>query len=354
MKSIRLSANGFQNSLPGITGKMTLLMVLAIFLFACKKEQKSPSAPPASNPAIEELTQKIAATPSDARLYFARGQEYYRAEGYDEAIADLYKAISLDSSQAAYYHTLSDAYLDYYQSYNALKTMELAAKKFPTGLPTLLKLAELYHILKKYDDSFRTIDQILKQDPQHADAYFLFGLNFKETGDTIRAINSFQSAVEHDADLVDAWIILGQLYARRKDPLAMQYFDNAVRIDSTNLDARHARAVYLNDAGKPQDALEEYRKINRLDYKYQDAYFNAGLIYLELDSVEQAFRQFDMLISVDPIYISAYFYRGLASELKGDFASAKNDYLQTLKFAPDYPKAKEALAALEKKMSQGK
>lgn len=304
------------------------------------------------NALIDGLTARITQNPNDPALYFQRGKAYYEAEGYDQAIADLTKAILIDTAQPEYYHVLADTYLDYFQSYNALKTMELASMRFPDRIPTLLKLAEFYHLLKKHEDSFRIIDQVLQRDPQNADAYFMFGLNFKELGDTVRAINSFQSAVENDPDLVDAWIILGQLYAKRKDRLAARYFENALQVDSLNINAMHAQAVYLNDLGKPAEALEIYSKINRISPQYEDAYLNAGLIYLEMDSVPEAYRQFDILVNVSPINIGGYYYRGLASELKGDVEAAKNDYRQALKFAPDFTKAKEALEALEKNSLQ--
>jgi tetratricopeptide (TPR) repeat protein len=328
--------------------RVPFLLLLA-GLFACKNEKAAaPQNVDSGNPVIDGLTQKIAQNPNDDQLYYERGKAYYENEAYDQAIADLTKAILIDTAQPAYYYVLGDTYMDYFQSYNALKTMELAAARFPKDLKTLLKLSEYYHILKKYDDSFRIIDQILQQDPQNAEAYFMFGMNFKELGDTIRAINSFQSAVENDPDLVDAWIILGQLYAKRKDRLAMKYFDNALRADSSSITAIHAKAVYLNDVGKPQEALELYRKINRLDMQYEDAYLNAGLIYLEMDSVEKAYKQFDILVNISPINIGGWYYRGLASELKGDVEAAKQDYRQALKFAPNFEKAKSALAELEK------
>ena len=73
-----------------------------------------------------------------------------------------------------------------------------------------------------------TIDNILKLDPQNAEAYFMFGMNFKEQEDLERSINSFQTAVEFDPDLVDAWINLGALHAQLGNEIAIKYFDNAI------------------------------------------------------------------------------------------------------------------------------
>lgn len=331
--------------------KTSLFLILSVQIACSGKQEETTEKDKNSGGAlIAELTEKISQNPNDPDLYFERAGVYYEEEAYEESIADLTKAIQLDSTKAEYFHLMADNYLDYRQSMAALRTMELAANKFPKNIPTLLKQAEFQHILKQYEDSFRTIDQILKQDPQNAEAYFMFGMNFKEMGDTIRAINSFQSAVENDPDLVDAWIILGQLYAQRGDALAEKYFNNAIRADSTNKVALHAKAAYLHDLGKLEAALDIYKKIVLMDPKYKDAFFNSGLIYLEMDSLNQAKKQFDILIEVSPTYIVGYYYRGLVSEMQGDMQAAKDDFQQALKFAPNYGEAQLALDRVAKSL----
>ncbi|MCB0547762.1 MAG: tetratricopeptide repeat protein [Phaeodactylibacter sp.] len=295
------------------------------------------------NPAIDGLSAEISENPNDAGLYAERGRLFYENDGFDEAIRDLNKALTLDSTNVDYMHLLADVYLDYFQSRRALKTMERAAELYPERIPTLLKLSEFQLILKQYEGSMKTIDRILKIDPQSADAYFMFGMNFKERGDTVRAINSFQKAVEFNSDLVDGWIQLGQLYAAIGDPLAMRYFDNAIRVAPENIYALHSRADYLSDVGNLAEAVEMYRRISRIDPQYEEAYFNSGLIYMDLDSIEQARRQFDIAIKTSPTHIRAYYYRGLAQEMLGNTAAAKADYEQALRMAPNYEKAQEAL-----------
>ena len=87
--------------------------------------------------------------------------------------------------------------------------MERAVALYPQRIATLLKLSEVQLILKQHNTALETIDRILRIDPQNPEAYFMFGMIFKEMGDTARAVNSFQEAVELDADLIDAWINLG-------------------------------------------------------------------------------------------------------------------------------------------------
>lgn len=326
-----------------------LLLLCLVSVFGCKQKEAAPDLVPGAtgDPSIDGISAQIAAEPNNAQLYYVRGELFYNKDSYDEAIADLNKAISLDSTQATYYHLLADSYLDYVRSREALETMEYAAELFPQRIPTLLKLSEFQLILTKYEDSMRTIDRILRQDPQNADAYFMFGLNFKEIGDTARAINSFKKSVEIEPDLADAWISLGQLYGAQGDPVALSYFDNAIRTDPNNPLNWHAKADYLSDQNDLAGAIEVYQKIMALDPQYEEAYFNAGLLYLDLDSIPQAKHHFNLAINIYPLHIRAYYYRGLSSEILGDSEQAKADYEQALQLAPDYEKPKEGLDRLQ-------
>lgn len=324
-----------------------------IFLFACAGEKTEAETnqeavlPPVGNPAIDGVSQKIAQNPNDASLYAARGELFYQNDGFDEAITDLTKALTLDSLNVDYHHLLADIYLDYFKSRLALKTMERAVALYPERIPTLLKLSEFQHILTQYDASMQTIDKIMKIDPQNAEGYFMFGRNFREMGDTVRAINSFQSAVENDPGLVEAWIYLGQLYEGIGDPLAARYYDNALEVAPDNILGLHAKADYLRNQNDLNGAIELYKKITVLDYHYEPAYYNAGLLYLEMDSIDQAYEQFDLTIKTSPIHIRGYFYRGYCSELKGDIEAARTDYEQALKMKPDYDRAIEGMNRLQ-------
>jgi tetratricopeptide (TPR) repeat protein len=327
-----------------------LVIALTIIGMGCKKKDAEAVAiAPTGNPAIDKLSVAIANNPNDPKLFFARAKAFYDNEGYDEAIQDLQRALRKDSTNVDYLHLLADVYLDYFKSYQALKTMEKVVRLYPERIPSLLKMSEFQLILKNSDASLKTLDQVLKIDPQNAEAYFMLGMNFKEKKDTARAINSFQTAVENDPDLVDAWINLGQLHAGLKNDIAARYFESALRIQPNNLTAIHAKAYFLQEKGDLKGALALFKKMAVIDPQNEVSYFNAGLLYLDLDSLQAAYRQFDLTLKVAPLHIRAFYFRGLAAEMLGNPKQAKADYTQALRLAPDYIKPKEGLARLDKK-----
>lgn len=323
--------------------KMLVFLLLAAGALACKRD--AAEAPATTGDAtLDELNYAIRQNPKDHALYASRAQYFYERNGMDEAIQDLTTALSLDSANVDYHHLLADVYMDYFRSRMALKTMERAAALYPERIPTLLKLSEFYLILKQYERSMETIDKVLRIDPQNAEAYFMFGLNFKDQGDVNRAINSFQQAVEIDPKLTDAWINLGQLHAAIDGKLASRFFDNAIELDSSNAVAWHAKADYLRDKEDLKGALDLYRKAAIADPQYEEAYYNAGLMYMELDSVAPAYREFDLALQTNPLYVRAYFFRGYAAELMGNFKQAKDDYEHAVRMAPEYQEAQDGLS----------
>jgi tetratricopeptide (TPR) repeat protein len=298
--------------------------MLLIFLMACKEDKKVEKVY-SEDAEINELSAKIDQSPKDYSLWFERAKAYAKKEAYTSAVSDLNMAIQIDSSQAEAYHLLSDCYMDNYKSRLALETMLDASKAFPTRVPTLLKLSETQYILNQYDNSIRTINNILYLDQQNAEAYFMLGMNFRAIGDIPKAKNSFQTATEFDSGLLDAWILLGNIYEAEKDPKAKDYYEAAARINPDSPQAKHSLAYYLQNNGDVLGAIALYREINIKNREYADAYLNPGILYIEMDSLDKAYEQFNLLVENVPVDYRGFMYRGLVSKLKGNMEAGDAD-----------------------------
>ena len=162
-------------------------------------------------------------------------------------------------------------------------------------------------------------------------------------GDTTRAINSFQKAVDIDADILAGWISLGNLWGANGPNIAEKYFKTAISIDSTNVFALNSYALFLGNQERYIESLNLYRKIAITDPQYSDGFFNAGIMYLMIDSTLLANKQFNLAVKTDPIFAKAYYYRGFTYEKLGNIAQAKSDYQQTLNLDPQFIKAEVAI-----------
>ena len=240
--------------------------------------------------------------------------------------------------------------MDYFRSRDALNTMEDAAERFPKRIPTLLKLSETQLILKQNEESLFTVAKILTIDPDNAEGHFMKGMNFRSIGETDRAIAAFQTVTELDPEILDAWLLIGDLFEEKGLPIAKEFYEAATRIAPENPNVWHSLAFYLQNNGDDEGAIAIYRKINLIDKNYPDAYLNAGVVLLSNGSLEEAKEQFDLLTKIQPENHLAYYYRGLIHEQNGDLVSARNDYQSSINLKSDYIDAKHALINLDAKV----
>jgi len=324
--------------------------LLAMLLVACKESENKASSERINTdiiPAIEDLDVLISENPENPNLYFDRASVYIENEGYQEAINDLNKAISIDSLKPEYHHLLADSYLDYFQSKKAIDALKRALTIFPNRTATELKLSEFYLIVKQYEKSIQTAAEILSREPTNGEAYFMMGMNFRANEDTVKSIYNFQAAIENDPELIDAWIILGMLHEAQNDPKALQYYNGALEVESNNIQVLHAKAYFLQNNGEISEAQKLYKKIIQLDRNYMDAPLNSGILYLEQDSINQAFEQFNILVENVPQNPMGYYYRGICHEQLGRIEAAQEDYNNALRLNPNYEQAARALKRVE-------
>ena len=248
-----------------MTLRYCALLLLCCFLWACKNEPKPVVDPQAGqDPQLVKLNALVENDPGNDSLLYRRAAVYYQLDAYDEAIRDLSEAIRIDSMQPAYYHLLGDALLDYARpgdSKRAVDVMELAAQRFPERFATLLKLSEFQLIIRQHSDALKTIDHILQRDPQNAEAFFMAGRVALDKGDTTNAIASLRKSTQFDAAHLDAWMFLGRIFVNRDNPTAIQYFDNVLRLDSTNLEAREYKGIFYKRTGDFDKAFDVYKDI---------------------------------------------------------------------------------------------
>ena len=331
--------------------QILLLLLGTIVIFSACKEEVKPSADEQTtgDAVIDELTYQIDENPDNAQLLFERSKAFHEREAFDRAVIDMEKAMKIDSLNPDYYRHLSDVFMDYYKSRRAYQTMLVARKLFPERVPTLLKLAETQYILKLYDQSISTINEIFYLKKENAEAFFMLGLNLRAQNDLKRATEALKQAVDRDPELIDAWLLLGEIAEQEKDPLAGTYYDNAVRIAPENIYALHSKAYYTQINGDIQGAIDLYRKIVSIDREYTDAYLNMGILYTEMDSLDLAYEQFNIIAKTQTTNAKAYYFRGLVQELKGNIPAARADYKSAIAMDPSMERAQMALKEIKDK-----
>jgi Tfp pilus assembly protein PilF len=137
------------------------------------------------------------------------------------------------------------------------------------------------------------------------------------------------------------------MYAAKHNPLALQYYENALRLEPQREDALYARARLLQDLGKIDAAITEYEKMIQSNPKCERCYYNIGALLLEIKKEpKKALEKFSKAIEAKPDYLEAYFARAYTYSVLKDKESAKADYNMCLQIQPNYPPALDGLNGL--------
>jgi tetratricopeptide (TPR) repeat protein len=322
--------------------RLVVITAILLFSFSCKSDKKKPTIPDAPafrDPAVKAISLKIADNPTDARLYYNRGVLLHRMQEDSLALNDFEKAVNLDSSRAEYFSAVGDLMFEHKDVEASVPWIQKAVELNPNDPTARLKIAKMFVFIKEYPKAFTEINTVLRANAMVPEAYFLKGLIYDDLKDTAKAISSFQTALQVDPSYGDAMIQLGGVYSRLKDPIALKYYDNAFKLDSTKVFPLYARGMFYQEQKKFEEAKEEYRNAIVHDRDYADAYFAMGYILLQQDSLDKAWRQFDLVTKLEPTNEKAYYNRGLASEMMGKNKEALQDYQQALTFNPQYQEA---------------
>ena len=207
-------------------------------------------------------------TPSTAGTFLDRGLMFASREDYDLAMEDFTEAIRLDSGSAIAYVLRGKALMaslsggeDFY---------DIAFRGGPK------KDAQIERI----DEAIADYHQGIKLDPQFAMAYLMRGYAYDEKGDRDRAIADYTQAIKLDPNDAKAYFARGRTY-------------------------------WIN-----------------ADYARVHAVFNQtprGDIYRIKSQYNNAIRDLNKAIRLDPNFACAYAFRGDAYYYKGDYARALAD-----------------------------
>lgn len=335
------------------------LIVSLVFFVSCKNTTIDKEELEASNlkadsisiklnaPELKAVNKELLEDPNNADLYNKRALIYLNIKQFNEAVNDAKRAIKLDTTKSNYYLTLVDIYFGQNNTRLAKELLEITEKKFPENTEALLKLSELFFLVQKYQKGIDYANKALKLDENLAKAYFIKGSIYRESGDTSKALSSLQTVIEQDNKYVEAFYDIGVMYAARKNPIALEYYNNALKINPANAEVQYARAKLLQDLGKIDEAIVEYQAILLKNPSCENCCYNMGAIYLDLKKdPKKALEQFTKAIEINPNYIEAYFARGYTYSKLKEKESAKADYNMCLKIQPNYDPAVRGLNEL--------
>lgn len=312
------------------------------------KETAATTATQQRKDPFSEINDRISNDIANDHLYIERAKYYLSINQTDSALRDIFVAIDINDQDAGHYFTLSDAYLVLGSPDKCKDAIDKALTIDPKNLAAYQKLAELYLIIRDYDKMHETVNQALQLDNFNPQVYYIRGLGLLEQADTLSAVEAFKMAAFQDQDFFDAYLQLGLIYSANNNPLAIEYFNTAINLQSENILPYYNLGLFYQENGQIDKALANYRMILDMQPGHVNTLYNIGYVYLVyVQDFKTAVDYFSRVIELEPAYAEAFYNRAYAYEMLGENSLAKEDYKKTLKIKTNYIKAIEALNRLD-------
>jgi len=330
-----------------------LLMVMSLACHRGNDKHGKVSREDSLRIVLDDLNKQVISNDKDPSLYHQRAKVYIALKEVNQALNDINKALQIQPKQAGYYITLSDIYMLMGQPQNCEESLLKALSVEPKNITANLKLANLYLIIKDYKKVYQYVTAVLELDRTNTTVRFTRAMALLETGDTAHAVGDLMDAVRLNPQYFDAYMLLGELFATRHDPLSAGYFDNALRIRPNSKEALYNLGMFYQESGQYARAVGTYETLARTDTTFRDALYNIGYINLVyLQDFGKAVEYFTKAIARDPGYAESWYNRGLSYEQLKDYQKAYNDFQKALKLKVNFDKAIEGLNRLDKVMKK--
>ena len=324
--------------------RVFLALACVVMLVSCTDVEGDDNAKSADNQQVVTSNEELVADTLDVNGYINRARWYLANEQIGNAIRDINSALSIDGKNIDALLVLADIYYALGDPDNILLTLNKATDIDPMDSRPVVKLAELSFLQGNPNMANAYIDKALELKSINPQAYYLRGVIYMSKNDTVQALKHFMKARSQDDTFIDPVLQIASIYAAQRNPMARDFYNQAIMMDPQNYSIYYELAMYLQDNGNPEKALEIY---DTLDVKIPGTYhitFNKGYVNLVyLNDYDKAIECFDKALEISPKSVDALLNKGVAYEQKGDYRTAKSIYLQILKDNPNYQLAIDAL-----------
>jgi len=333
-------------NMKGLLGFVFCVAIASVALVSCKEETKE--VVKATPKTIDSLLQVY---PDSVELLVIHGNIALKEYRYYDALADGAKAYRLDSNNI-------DARLLYAMAQNnkpdrTIADVYIAQKHFksilvkqPQNTDVLVALATTYGFQQDFDSAFKFVNQALRIDPKKRDAYVFKGSLYLLMDNVKLAKSSYETAVQQDPTFFEGYIRLGTIYQIENNPIALEYFTTAHKLEPKNSEGTYVLAYGYQSFEKFDLAKTTYRKMVQTDTS--DYYVSRGLFQIGYikqfheNQLDSAIYYYTSAIQTDALYLEAHHNRGLCYETKGNIEEALKNYSKALRINPNYELSRNA------------
>ncbi|WNV05392.1 tetratricopeptide repeat protein [Candidatus Methylospira mobilis] len=171
--------------------------------------------------------------------------------------------------------------------------------------------------------------------PGSLDAEFQRGLLLHQQGKTSAAVAIYQNILKHQPQHADALHYYGVVHYQNGNPqLALEWIEKALAVRHGNPEALSNQGITLHALQRYEEAVAAYRKSLQLRPAQASVLYNCGNALKEMLRLDEALGCFDAALHLQPDYADAHFNRAHTLKELKRYHEALEAYKQVLRLLP--------------------
>lgn len=209
-----------------------------------------------------------------------------------------------------------------------------------------LQICAFYFQKQRYKDMLRVAEQASKRFPKNGQVFFLWGLGLSQIDSTARAISVLQQAVKLDTNNLDAWNQLAILHSSGGNlPASDAAYEKVLQIDPNNALANNNYAYSLSERkmhlDRAQSMIEKALQSEPKNPSYLDT---MGWILFQRGEYKKSLEYILQAIEHGEVSATIYEHLGDAYQKVGDKDKATQAWREALRKDPNRTSLKERLS----------
>jgi tetratricopeptide (TPR) repeat protein len=193
---------------------------------------------------------------------------------------------------------------------------------------------------QQFEKAVEDFDRFIRRDSKVGDAYLNRGASHLFLGDTLKAMNDYNTAISLNRFDPEGYIRRSRIHIMQKNTApALEDLTSAISLDSTNTFAFFNRALVRYDNKDIMGALKDLEKVLELDPGNALTLYNRALIRSQIGDYNNAIDDYDRVITINPNNVLAYYNRASVFVQLGRYRDAMDDYSQAINLYPDFANA---------------
>jgi tetratricopeptide (TPR) repeat protein len=313
-----------------------------------------------TNGALASFDGAIATEPSNPLGYVARAQFYVLNGNADKQQRDYQQALCLDpnaeklSTEVAQWfgdqpnvHVKRNEHFQFDDlglmspSYRSLSSEQLLSRNAGKTYRQLFEEAKLAQEHGDYDDEIELWNEVLRMDIsalQAAPAVMNRGNAYSAKGDLDRALQDYDEAIKLNSSNAGTYVNRALALAKKgKFDSAMNDYAKAISLNPQQWEAYFNRAAELRDQEKLCEAVADLEKVMELNPDFVGAYMNRANIYVRQGELDQAIDDYNAALLRNPNLADLHVTRANTFLLKKDYRHALLDFQTAVQMNMEKP-----------------